>query len=178
MLTALAVSGLPTDRFTFEGFLPRKQGERLRRFRALVDEPRTMVFFESPNRSPRRSADIVDRARRRAPRRRVPRAHEAVRGGAAAARPPSCAEWAAAGVKGEIVLVVAGRRSRSRSTLEDGVAQVLELVADGTRLKEASAEIAEATGLVASATSTRRRCVAHRGCAPSARTTAQQPRGP
>ena len=51
MLTALAVSGLPVDRFCFEGFLPRKAGERARRLAALRDEPRTMVFFEAPHRT-------------------------------------------------------------------------------------------------------------------------------
>ena len=51
MLTALAVSGLPVDRFCFEGFLPRKPGERARRLAALADEERTMVFFEAPHRT-------------------------------------------------------------------------------------------------------------------------------
>src|SRR3954447_16913794 len=51
VLTALALSGLPVDRFTFEGFLPRKPGERSRRLAVLADEPRTMVFFEAPHRT-------------------------------------------------------------------------------------------------------------------------------
>ena len=51
MLTALAVSGLPVDRFCFEGFLPRKAGERARRLAELAAEPRTMVFFEAPHRT-------------------------------------------------------------------------------------------------------------------------------
>jgi 16S rRNA (cytidine1402-2'-O)-methyltransferase len=50
VVTALAVSGLPTDRFCFEGFLPRKSGERQRVFQALAQEKRTMVFFEAPHR--------------------------------------------------------------------------------------------------------------------------------
>src|SRR3712207_9189216 len=51
VLTAVAVSGLPVDRFCFEGFLPRKQGERARRLAELAAEPRTMVFFEAPHRT-------------------------------------------------------------------------------------------------------------------------------
>ena len=50
VLTALALSGLPVDRFCFEGFLPRKAGERARRLAELAAEPRTMVFFEAPHR--------------------------------------------------------------------------------------------------------------------------------
>ncbi|MEG0299412.1 MAG: 16S rRNA (cytidine(1402)-2'-O)-methyltransferase, partial [Aurantimicrobium sp.] len=60
VITALAVAGLPTDRFTFEGFLPRKQGERKATFRALARESRTMVFFESPNRIAESLADARD----------------------------------------------------------------------------------------------------------------------
>ena len=81
VITALAVSGLPTDRFGFEGFLPRKPGERSRRLAELVEERRTLVFFEWPIDSPRASAALAevfgdDR------RRRLPRAHQDVRGGA------------------------------------------------------------------------------------------------
>ena len=60
VLTALAVSGLPVDRFCFEGFLPRKAGERAARLRALVDEPRTMVFFEAPHRLGRTLAAMAE----------------------------------------------------------------------------------------------------------------------
>ena len=62
VLAALAVSGLPTDRFCFEGFLPRKGGQRARALAALADEPRTMVFFEAPHRC---AADARRRWRRR-----------------------------------------------------------------------------------------------------------------
>ena len=65
MLTALAVSGLPVDRFCFEGFLPRKAGERSRRLAELADEPRTMVFFEAPHRT--EAALARDGRRRSAP---------------------------------------------------------------------------------------------------------------
>ncbi len=145
VLTALAVSGLPTDRFTFEGFLPRKQGERTSALRALAAEPRTMVFFESPNRLAASLGDIaavlgVDR--RAVVCRELTKLYEEVRRGTAA----ELAEWAADGVRGEIVIVVAGAPARAADP-EAAVEQVLALVAAGTRLKDAAAEVAEATGL-------------------------------
>ena len=145
VVTALAVSGLPTDRFTFEGFLPRKQGERLSTFRALASEPRTMVFFESPNRL---AASIADLARVLGDDRRVvvcrelTKLFEEVKRGTAA----ELAAWAAEGVRGEIAIVVAGAEARTVD-LETGVTQVLALVAGGVRLKDAAGEVAEATGL-------------------------------
>lgn len=145
VVSALAVSGLPTDRFTFEGFLPRKQGDRLRVLRELVRERRTMVFFESPNRLEASLANIASAFgddRLVAVCRELTKLYEEVRRGTAA----SLVEWAAAGVKGEIVLVVAGAEALE-VTLEVGVAQVQELVSDGTRLKDAAAAIADATGL-------------------------------
>ncbi|MEV8212428.1 16S rRNA (cytidine(1402)-2'-O)-methyltransferase [Leifsonia sp. NPDC077715] len=145
VLTALAVSGLPTDRFTFEGFLPRKQGERTSALRALAAEPRTMVFFESPNRLAASLADIAavfGDDRRAVVCRELTKLYEEVRRGTAA----ELAEWAADGVRGEIVIVVAGAPARA---VDPGAAveQVLALVAAGTRLKDAAAEVAEATGL-------------------------------
>jgi 16S rRNA (cytidine1402-2'-O)-methyltransferase len=105
--TALAVSGLPVDRFCFEGFLPRKAGERRTRLASLADERRTMVFFESPH----RLADaLLDAAaafgddRPAAVCRELTKTYEEVRRGGLA----SLASWAADGVKGEITLVVAG----------------------------------------------------------------------
>ncbi|RFA14158.1 16S rRNA (cytidine(1402)-2'-O)-methyltransferase [Subtercola boreus] len=145
VVAALAVSGLPTDRFTFEGFLPRKQGERVSTLTELVRERRTMVFFESPNRLAASLADIASvlgDARLVAVCRELTKLYEEVRRGGAASLVP----WAAAGVKGEIVLVVAGAAALE-VTLETGLAQVRELVSDGTRLKDAAAAIAEATGL-------------------------------
>ncbi|MCU1479500.1 MAG: putative methyltransferase [Subtercola sp.] len=145
VVSALAVSGLPTDRFTFEGFLPRKQGDRLSTLRDLVRERRTMVFFESPNRLAASLADIAAALgddRQVAVCRELTKLYEEVKRGGAASLVP----WAEAGVKGEIVLVVAGA-APLEVTLATGLAQVLELVADGSRLKDASAAIAEATGL-------------------------------
>jgi 16S rRNA (cytidine1402-2'-O)-methyltransferase len=145
VLTALAVSGLPTDRFTFEGFLPRKPGERRSTLRALGDERRTMVFFESPNRIASSLADIatvLGDDRRVVVARELTKMFEEVKRGSAS----ELAGWAQEGVRGEIVVVVAGAAERTVD-LETGVTQVLALVAAGTRLKDASSEVAEATGL-------------------------------
>lgn len=145
VLTALAVSGLPTDRFTFEGFLPRKHSERLSVLRALAAEPRTMVFFESPNRLAASLADIaaaLGDQRRVVVCRELTKLYEEVRRGTAA----ELAVWAAEGVRGEIVVVVAGAPARAADP-ETALEQVLALVAAGNRLKDAAAEVAEATGL-------------------------------
>lgn len=145
VITALAVSGLPTDRFTFEGFLPRKPGERISALRALATERRTMVFFESPNRL---AASLGDMAiawgddRRVVVCRELTKMFEEVKRGSAA----ELAAWAAEGVRGEIAVVVDGAPERVVD-LETGVTQVLSLVADGSRLKDAAGEVAEATGL-------------------------------
>jgi 16S rRNA (cytidine1402-2'-O)-methyltransferase len=105
--TALAVSGLPCDRFCFEGFLPRRPGERRSRLAGLADERRTMVFFESPH----RLADALTDAaaafgpeRAAAVCRELTKTHEEIRRGPLS----SLAEWAGNGVRGEITLVVAG----------------------------------------------------------------------
>lgn len=145
VLAALAVSGLPTDRFTFEGFLPRKQGERLSSLRALAAEPRTMVFFESPNRLAAALADLAavfGGDRRAVVCRELTKLHEEVRRGQLAA----LAEWASEGVRGEIVVVVAGAPAREVDPAT-ALEEVLALVADGIRLKDAAAEVADATGL-------------------------------
>jgi len=145
VLTALAVSGLPTDRFTFEGFLPRKQGDRRRVLTALVDERRTMVFFESPHRLAESLSDVaavLGDDRRVAVCRELTKLYEEVRRGTAA----EVAAWAADGVRGEICVVVEGAPERVVD-LASGLVQVQALVADGARLKEATADVAEATGL-------------------------------
>lgn len=145
VLTALALSGLPTDRFCFEGFLPRKSGDRRRVLSALEREPRTMVFFESPNRLAEALADVatvLGAGRRVAVVRELTKMFEEVKRGTA----EELVEWASAGVKGEIVVVVEGAAAQTID-LETGVRQVQALVASGTRLKDAAAEVADATGL-------------------------------
>ena len=145
VLTALAVAGLPTDRFTFEGFPPRKPGERRRAMQAMASEPRTMVFFEGPSRVAETlgaMADAFGAERPAAVCRELTKLHEeVVRDGLGA-----LAAWAADGVRGEIVIVVAGAAAREVSA-EDAVAHVLRLVADGARLKDAAAEVSAQTGL-------------------------------
>lgn len=145
VVTALALSGLPTNRFTFEGFTPRKQGERRAVFTALAAEARTMVFFESPNRLADSLADMAQvfgSDRRAAVCRELTKLHEEVRRDSVG----DLASWAEQGVRGEIVVVVEGATPRVADP-EAALNQVLALVADGARLKDAAAEVAEATGL-------------------------------
>lgn len=144
VVTALAVAGLPTDRFTFEGFAARKQGERRCALRALASEPRTMVFFESPSRVAQTLADMADAFgadRPAAVCRELTKLHEEVRRGGLA----ELAAWADGGVRGEIVVVVGGAAPRAVE-FPDAVTQVLELVRTGVRLKEAAAEVSAHTG--------------------------------
>lgn len=143
VLTALAVSGLPTDRFVFEGFLPRKG--RAAALRVLATEPRTLVFFESPHRLADSLADIAAEFgadRRVVVCRELTKLHEEVVRGTAA----ELAERFADGARGEICLVVEGAAPRA-SDLPTALAEVQALVASGTRLKDAAAEVAAATGL-------------------------------
>ncbi|GAB3738956.1 16S rRNA (cytidine(1402)-2'-O)-methyltransferase [Microlunatus parietis] len=145
VLTALALSGLPTDRFCFEGFLPRKAGERSRRLAGLADEPRTAVFFEAPHRTEealRAMADVLGAERRAAVCRELTKTYEEVRRGTLA----ELADWAGEGVRGEVTIVVAGAAA-SRGDTDDAVAVVRRLVADGSKLKPAVAEVAAARGL-------------------------------
>ncbi len=145
VITALAVAGLPTDRFAFEGFLPRKAGERGRSLAALAAERRTLVFFEAPTRLAATLADLAAAfgpERPAAVCRELTKLHEEVRRGTLA----ELAEWAAAGVRGEIVLVVGGAPEAEVSP-EAALAEVQQRVAAGERLKDASRAVAEASGL-------------------------------
>lgn len=144
VLTALAVSGLPTDRFAFEGFPPRKAGERRGAFTALAAEPRTLVFFEAPSRLAATLAELAEAFgpdRRAAVCRELTKLHEEVVRGTLG----ELSEWVARGVRGEIVVVVAGAAPREVA-LPDAVAQVRELTASGMRLKDAAAEVSAQTG--------------------------------
>ncbi|EFP57103.1 MULTISPECIES: 16S rRNA (cytidine(1402)-2'-O)-methyltransferase [Dermacoccus] len=145
VLMALAVSGLPVDRFCFEGFLPRKAGERARMLAALADEARTMVFFEAPHRlavTLEAMADAFGDERRGAVCRELTKTYEEVRRGGLR----ELAAWALDGARGEITVVVEGAEPREAS-LEDAVATVLDLVAGGVRLKDACGQVAQASGL-------------------------------
>ncbi|GGP59530.1 ribosomal RNA small subunit methyltransferase I [Saccharothrix coeruleofusca] len=144
--TALAVSGLPSDRFCFEGFPPRKQGERQRWFAALRAEPRTCVFFESPHRLAATLADaaqVLGPDRRAAVCRELTKTYEEVRRGGLG----ELADWAEEGVRGEITVVLAGAEPTGAPSMDVLVAEVKQRVADGERLKSAAAEVAEAAGV-------------------------------
>jgi 16S rRNA (cytidine1402-2'-O)-methyltransferase len=143
--TALALSGLPCDRFCFEGFAPRKPGERSKWLTALRDEPRTAVFFESPHRLASLLDDAVSvlgESRRAAVCRELTKTYEEVKRGTLS----ELASWAADGVRGEITVVLSGASPREMS-VADLVAEVSARVAAGERLKSAAAEVAEATGV-------------------------------
>ncbi|WP_204911121.1 16S rRNA (cytidine(1402)-2'-O)-methyltransferase [Microlunatus spumicola] len=149
VLTALAVSGLPVDRFCFEGFLSRKAGERSRQLAALAEEPRTMVFFEAPHRTAETLAAMVEAfgpGRSGAVCRELTKTYEEVVRGPLA----ELAAWAAAEVRGEVTLVVAGAEARVVD-LDAAAAEVADLVAAGARLKPAVAEVAEREGIARNA---------------------------
>ena len=142
--TAVAVSGLPVDRFCFEGFLPRKPGERRRVLAELAGERRTLVFFEAPHRLPAMLADLADAFgadRRAAVCRELTKTHEQV------LRAPlaELAEWARGDVRGEITVVVSGAGAQ-RLVPHDAelVAQVRAREAAGEARKQAIADVARA----------------------------------
>jgi 16S rRNA (cytidine1402-2'-O)-methyltransferase len=144
--TALALSGLPCERFCFEGFAPRKDGERRRFFAALADEPRTAVFFESPHRIAATlalAAEVLGPERRAAVCRELTKTYEEVRRGGLG----ELATWAADGVRGEITVVVAGAEPRHVQDMDALVAEVRRLADDGMRLKDAAGQVAEASGV-------------------------------
>lgn len=142
--TALAVSGLPSDRFCFEGFAPRKTGEKGDWFSALSTEQRTVVFFESPRRL---AATLGEAAkalgeRRAAVCRELTKTYEEVRRGTLR----ELAEWAEGGVRGEITVVLEGAPP-VEVKVEDLVAEVVERVDAGERLKTVAADVAGAAGV-------------------------------
>ena len=147
VLTALAVSGLPVDRFCFEGFLPRKAGERQRRLEGLAAEERTLVFFESPHRTQATLAAMADAFgadRAGAVCRELTKTHEEVRRGPLA----ELAGWAADGVRGEVTLVVAGATPEAAPADPAAWrAAVADRTDRGATRKEAIAQVARAAGV-------------------------------
>lgn len=144
VLTALAVSGLPVDRFCFEGFLPRKAGERARRLAGLAAEERTMVFFEAPHRTEAALAALAEAFggdRPAAVCRELTKTHEEVVRGPLA----DLVAWAGDGVRGEVTLVVQGATASVASSDPDDLrAAVAEREAAGTSRKDAILEVARA----------------------------------
>ena len=147
VLTALAVSGLPVDRFCFEGFLPRKPGERTRRLADLALEQRTLVFFEAPHRTHatlQSMAEVFGRDRRAAVCRELTKTHEEVRRGALA----ELVAWAEPGVRGEVTIVLEGAAVPEPVT---DPATLAALVAreegSGATRKEAILDVARRSGV-------------------------------
>jgi 16S rRNA (cytidine1402-2'-O)-methyltransferase len=147
VLTALAVSGLPVDRFCFEGFLPRKAGERARRLAALAAEERTLVFFEAPHRTEATLAAMAEAwgdDRRAAVCRELTKTHEEVRRGGLG----ELADWAGQGVRGEVTLVVAGAVPEQVDTAPASLAGlVADAEATGTPRKQAILDVARLAGV-------------------------------
>ncbi|WP_313820956.1 16S rRNA (cytidine(1402)-2'-O)-methyltransferase [Citricoccus sp.] len=145
--TALALSGLPTDRFAFEGFLPRKEGERVRLLTELARDDRTLVFFESPHRLAASLASLRDAFGADRPAcvaRELSKLHEEVARGSLA----HLVQWAnSKEIRGEIVIVTAGTVAEPDTDTAGQVADVEVLVASGTRLKEAVNTVAAARGV-------------------------------
>ncbi|MEU3498741.1 16S rRNA (cytidine(1402)-2'-O)-methyltransferase [Kitasatospora cineracea] len=148
VLTALALSALPVDRFTFEGFLPRKAGDRSRQLAQVAAEPRTMVFFEAPHRiaeTLEAMAAAFGADRPAAVCRELTKTYEEVKRGPLG----ELAAWAADGVRGEITVVVAGAPPAAPE--EVGPAELARRVAvreeAGERRKEAIAAVAAELGL-------------------------------
>jgi 16S rRNA (cytidine1402-2'-O)-methyltransferase len=148
VLAALAVSGLPVDRFCFEGFLPRKGGERRGRLAELAGEPRTMVVFEAPHRTAATLAAMAQAfgsGRRAVVCRELTKLHEEVRRGTLG----ELADWAGDGVRGEVTIVVAGAETGDGSGLDDD--EVAALVAraeqQGMSRRDAVLAVARDTGM-------------------------------
>jgi 16S rRNA (cytidine1402-2'-O)-methyltransferase len=143
---ALAVSGLPSDRFCFEGFPPRRAGPRARRFAELATEPRTMVFFESRRRVAETLGELAAAFgpdRRAVACRELTKTHEEIRRGTLG----QLTAWAAGHPLGEITLVVAGAVAAGALSVADAVAEVSARVAAGTPRKLAIAAVAREAGL-------------------------------
>jgi 16S rRNA (cytidine1402-2'-O)-methyltransferase len=142
-IAALVISGLPTDRFVFEGFLPRRTGPRRARLVELAAEPRTVVLFESPRRLPallRDAAEILG-DRSAAVVRELTKAHQEVRRG-----PLSELAAVTDEVRGEVVVVIEGAPPPEAPDLEDLGARVDVLMASGVSRREAAARVAAESG--------------------------------
>ncbi|MFF2846707.1 16S rRNA (cytidine(1402)-2'-O)-methyltransferase [Streptomyces sp. NPDC058001] len=148
VLTALALSGLPVDRFCFEGFPPRKAGERLSRLKEVAGERRTLVYFEAPHRlddTLAAMAEVFGPDRRAAVCRELTKTYEEIKRGPLG----DLAVWAADGVRGEITVVVEGAPDPTPGDLDAGelVRRVRVREEAGERRKEAIAAVAAQAGL-------------------------------
>ena len=162
-IAALAISGLPTDRFVFEGFLPRKAGDRRRRLEALASDPRTIVFFESPRRLKAMLTETLDALGDRPAviARELTKLHEEVVRGTLSG---TLARVDDTTLKGEVVVVVGGCEDHGPADEDALVARARELVVAGMRSREAARAVTERQGV--SANSIYRRLVADEGTGP------------
>ncbi len=148
-VTALAISGLPPARFVFEGFLPRKGSDRRRRFAELVDEPRTIVFYESPHRIQASMEDLLDifgPDRQVVIARELTKMYEEVRRGTVQELTTGAAEDPP---RGEIVLVVAGAVRDAKPMVDPATlaARAKELMDQGLERREAMSAVAKEAGV-------------------------------
>ena len=146
LIAALVVSGLPTDRFAFEGFVSKRPGERMRRLESLRHDPRTLVFFESPLRVQTTLRDMLVAFgdRRVAVCRELTKLHEDVTRGRISEVLAALGE---SDLKGEVVVVVEGERIALPPALDEVVAEARGLVADGMRTRDAARAVAERHGV-------------------------------
>lgn len=143
VISALAVSGLPTDRFSFDGFIPKKGRKEF--LSSLVADKRTMVFFESPHRladTLRLMAEVFGPSRRATVCRELTKMFEEVRRGTLS----ELIDWCEGGVKGEITLVVEGQRGIA-ITLDEALERVGVLVGEGKKTTDAAKQVASETGV-------------------------------
>ncbi len=147
VLAALAVSGLAVDRFCFEGFLPRKAGARRERLRSLAQEPRTMVFFEAPHRLAAvldDAAEILGNQRLGAVCRELTKTYEEIERGSL----EHLVQWAAAGVLGEVTLVIDGAPAVQPAFSDEDLRDLVHgHEHEGSSRKDAIALVVSATGL-------------------------------
>ena len=147
-ITALSVSGLPTGRFAFEGFLPAQKKERRQRLEALAGEERTMIFYEAPHHLRQTLADLASAfggARKISLCRELTKLHEEI---ARMTLAEAVSHYAETEPRGEYVLIVAGAEERTETvSLEDGVARTRALMESGLRVKDAAKQAAEETGI-------------------------------
>jgi len=148
VLTALMLSALPVDRFCFEGFLPRRTGQRRMRLEGLVAEERTMVFFEAPQRTAATlasMAEVFGAGRPAAVCRELTKTYEEVRRGPLG----ELADWAGAGVRGEVTLVVGGAVPESVHYDVDQLRRLVQVQeeAGGLSRREGIAAVARSTGV-------------------------------
>ena len=147
-IAALVVSGLPTDRFCFEGFLPRRGAERRRRVEAVAGEVRTVVLFEAPGRLAATLTDLLDACgpqRRVAVARELTKLHEEVWRGTLA---DASAAFAGREVRGEVVVVLEGAREAFRTPGDDDIVEALRgRLEAGDTVRDAAGSVAGDLGV-------------------------------